>query len=487
MDGPGQVLHSRYNPAGEAERYVGNLALSAELRFLILLEPGLGYLIPPLKKRVPGARIIALHAEAPRGNAAALPDVSWDPSRPCSLREFLEEEIPDTHSRYIKVIEWRPSLNRYGEGYLKLLAEAADFIKQGDANRRTTDAFGRRWVNNFFKNLLILQRVCLPGAVSLPLVLAGAGPGLEETLPLIAARRDSLFVLGVSSSLMALEAGAVIPDMVISADGGNWARLHLFEYVRLGIRGGYPPLALCLSAALPSRCEEAPLLPISDGSLWQGLILKRLGIPFIALPQRGTVAASALDLALLLTRGNIFLTGLDFSHRDIKSHARPYALDRLQEEEASRLNPLYRQRFFRSSAIAAGGSHRIYAAWFRKQIAGWPGRIYVLGKNAAPFAENEDLPSGDLPPMEEGSPPGAESFRAPFRQFTLPERREDPLRAGLAVLRETLGKPGPAGERLRAELGPLLFPGGEEQGREAGGYYLRGSPPEELERLLRHG
>ncbi|MDR1058446.1 MAG: DUF115 domain-containing protein [Treponema sp.] len=474
MNGPGQALHSRYNPVGEAERYVESLALSPELRFLILLEPGLGYMIPPLKKRLPNARIIALHAEAPGGDAAARPDAAWDPARPGSLREFLEEQIPDTQSRYIKVIEWRPGLGRYGEGYLKLLAEAAEFIKQGDANQRTTEAFGRRWVKNFFKNLSIIRRVCLPARVSLPLVLAGAGPGLEETTPLIAARRDSLFVLAVSSSLMALKTGAVVPDMVISADGGNWALLHLFEYVRLG---AYPPLALCLSAALPSRCGEAPLLPVSDGSLWQTLILNRLGIPFITLPQRGTVAASALDLALLLTGREIFLAGLDFSHRDIRSHARPYALDRLQEEGANRLNPLYRQRFFRSSAIAAGGSHGIYAAWFKEQINKQPGRIYPLG---------DDSLSGAVPPAtgrSGGAGEAGAALRAPFRTASLPA--PDPRAAGLLALGEALEAPR-LGERLRAELGPLLFPGREEdrRGQKEG---RRGNLLEELRGILRHG
>lgn len=469
MNGSGQALHSRYNPEGEAERYVESLALSPELRFLILLEPGLGYMIPPLKKRLPGARIIALHAEAPGGSAAARPDAAWDPARPGSLREFLEKEIPDTQSRYVRVIEWRPGLGRYGEGYLKLLEEAADFIKQGDANQRTTEAFGRRWVKNFFKNLSIIRRVCLPARTSLPLALTGAGPGLEEAAPLIAAKRDSLFVLAVSSSLMALKTGAVVPDMVISADGGNWALLHLFEYVRLFGGGAYPPLALCLSAALPSRCEEAPLLPVGDGSLWQTLILNRLGIPFITLPQRGTVAASALDLALLLTGGEIFLAGLDFSHRDIRSHARPYALDRLQEEGATRLNPLYRQRFFRSSAIAAGGSHGIYAAWFKKQVDKQPGRIHSLGSAGA-------FPAA----MEAGRSGGV--FRAPFRVASLPGLPSGPAEAGLRALGDALETPR-LGEKLRAELGPLLFPHREEGQKEG----RRGDLLEELRGILRHG
>jgi hypothetical protein len=108
-------------------------------------------------------------------------------------------------------------------------------------------------------------------------------------------------------------------------------------------------------------------------------------MPFIALPQRGTVSASALDMALNLTSGDIFIAGLDLENSGIRSHARPYSLDRFIEEKAGRLNPVYSQTFKRAALLKAGGSFGIYASWFEKQLTSYPRRLYSLGKNNRVF------------------------------------------------------------------------------------------------------
>ena len=475
-----QSLHSRYNPRLEAERYIASLSLNEKMRFFILIEPGLGYMIAPLRKRVPGAKIVALHAmkqseflshpdvTAPHDGAA---EAEWFPETGISVRDFLEREIPDSEAREIRILEWRPALALYGEAYLSLIEESADYIKRADANTRTLKAFGRRWFRNFFKNLEIVKKVICPFQLPVPLVVTGAGPGLEDTLSLIRSGRESVFIMAVSSSVPALEAGNIIPDMVISTDGGYWARFHLYDLVRSrpqvsGQNGINCPLAAALSAALPSQCAEFPILPISDGSLWQTLILRELGIPFISLPQRGTVSASALDLAFALAEGDVYIAGIDLANRDIRSHSRPYSLDRFLEEKEGRLNPVYSQTYGRSSMLKTGGSYGIYASWFEKQLAAYPKRLHSLGKNNAVFglAENTviDNPSVQTKNAVESK---AGAF---FKTVTVP-LYEDPSRKALAVLEKVLKdpcaakrEPGSLSEKLSAEIGALLFPGRTE-------------------------
>lgn len=292
------------------------------------------------------------------GNGETLPDTggaaSWSPESGIDLEEFLAQAIGDQSASVIRIIEWRPSLVCYGEPYLKLLSAAADFIKRSDANFRTVKGFGRRWFRNFLKNLRLLHRFPVYEKLKIPMVITGSGPGLEESIPLITEmkQRGDLFVLAASSSVKALLCRGIIPDLVLSTDGGPWALLHLYECFRGGINTTF---AAALSAALPSQCADVPLLAISDGSFWQSLILQRLNIPHIPLPQRGTVTASAIDLALHLGSGKVFISGMDLAVRDIRTHVRPYSFDRLLTEGASRLNPLYSQSFVRSAGIAGGG------------------------------------------------------------------------------------------------------------------------------------
>jgi len=444
-------LHSKYRPEAEADRYIGALNPGHDIDYFVLVEPGMGYLIDALSRHRPASKAVVLHADTIFRESQDLhPGVpAWYPDSGSSVQEFLEREIPEGASA--RIIEWRPSLSVYGELCLELVRESAAFIKRADASRRTAGAFGARWVRNFFRNLALLRTVLLYRPLDVPVVVTGAGPSLEAALPEILAAREGVFVLASSSSLASLAAGGLVPDMVIGTDGGGWAPMHLHACFRLGAAAPPLKLACALSAALPSRCSELPILPISDGSLWQTMALKVLGIPSALVPQRGTVTASALELALSLGRGSVFLAGMDLSVDDIRSHARPYGFDHLFFARASRLRPVYSQAFARSGDIRAGGSHDVYAAWFKSRLASWQGRVFSLGGRHAVF---ENRPS--LAPFAKMGKPGCGGH---FK--TLPAGGPPAERCGRAVeaLVSALKDPKHAAA-LVGELAPLLFPSG---------------------------
>jgi hypothetical protein len=370
-------LHSRYNPQAEASRYIDALNIRGDTEYFILIEPGLGYIIPVLEEKFPNSKITALHIDKAFAETRV---PAWYGADGISAQDFLEREIPETDASRIRIIEWRPSLNLYGEEYLKLLSQAAEFIKRAEAGRRTRSVFGKKWIRNFFRNLSNLERALLYRETGLPVIVTGSGPELETALPLIRQAGEGCLILATASSVMALGQGGVTPDIVIATDGGSWALQHVYPYFRnasLGQRGiGF---AIDLFACLPSQCSNIPQLILNDGSLWRSVIVHELGLPSVIIPQKGTVAAAAVELALLLSTGNIYLAGMDLSVRDCRSHARPYGFDHLLWGRASRLSPFYSSSFTRSLKILEGGSYGIYAAWFKNRLATWPKRIYSLG------------------------------------------------------------------------------------------------------------
>jgi hypothetical protein len=401
-----KFLHSRYDPVTEAENYIKSMIprenggeKDGRVRYLILIEPGLCYGVPALRRRFPRAKIIALHASAfftrpvPGKPAAAEGTAAWSPGAGITPGEFLEREIPDTAIESVKIVEWRPALAAYGAAYRDLLAEAVRFVRRIDANARTVRGFGRRWFKNFARSLGILRRGFTIERGGAPWIVTGAGPGLEEALPLIAAmQKDGATVLAAASAAGALAAAGVTPALVISTDGGGWARLHLWETIRCG-RGAPLFIAASLYAALPCQCGDYPVLPLSDGSRWQEAVLAKMRVPHLAFPQRGTVTAAALDLALYGTSGAVFLAGMDLADDDIKTHARPYAFDRLAEESASRLAPGYSRSFARTRQTDAAAGYRVYAEWFAARVAALPGRVFPLGKNNPLFHRAPPLPA----------------------------------------------------------------------------------------------
>jgi hypothetical protein len=457
---PAARLHSRYNPQAEAERYIDALNLGGGIEYFILIEPGLGYLIPALQKRFNDSRIMVLHADSRfRENAAESPDVPvWYPDSGETVQGFLEGLIPDSGADKVRVIEWRPSLGLYGEACRFLAAETAEFIKRADASRRTAAAFGSRWVRNFFKNLSVVRRALRFRPGDAPVVITGSGPGLESALPRIRAMRAGALVLAAASSLPALAEGGVVPDMAISTDGGAWALLHLYACFR---GPGTPRLAAALTAALPSQCAALPLLALSDGSLWQNMVLAALGIPSALIPQRGTVTASALELALVISSGPVYLAGMDLAVRDIRTHARPYGFDHLWYSAASRLRPLYSRCFARSNDTRRGGSHAVYASWFKSRLAAaaWPDRIFPLGDNHAVFGAPADAA---LPRQHEadGKEPWFQETcfqETCFQETAISGSPAERAGRGAGVLIDALGDPRYA-PAITGELGPLLFP-----------------------------
>jgi hypothetical protein len=473
----GKTLHSRYDPLSEARNYIRSLNLSAEIRFFILIEPGLGYIIPVLREMFPQSALIAIHAspflaEEQRKTAPAA--AVWSPDAGLELTAFLEREVPDIDVREARIVEWRPAAAVYGEAYLELLKKTAEFIKRIDANTRTARGFGKRWFRNFFRNLRLIREIAdftdLRGR-GIPWIITGAGPSLEENTEAVRKMlADGSLLLAASSSAAALHARNIPIDLAITTDGGMWALFHLYETLRGRER---PAVAFSLTAAMPSQCRAFPLLPLSDGSFWQKLILEGLGVPHISLPQRGTVTATALDVALFLTDGRIAFTGMDLSRRDIRTHARPYAFDRLQEENSCRLAPRYSREFFRAFIMNAEGNQKIYAEWFREELARYPKRLFSLGNNNPVF----DSLKAEYPGRPEGAggsrglKPGNAGRRFSFRALPWAGKSGDPVRDGMAILLAALEKSGSA-EHIFSGLGPLLLPDGQREYNDESGRLL---------------
>jgi len=443
-------LHSRYNPQLEAQRYIDALKIDKDINCFILIEPGMGYMIPVLREKSPRGKILVLHADA---GFRTLPgafqgDAVWFPDNETGAQEFLEAGVPP--SARVRIVEWRPGLNVYGVKFLDLVRESAEFIKRLEAGRRTDAFFGKRWMRNFFRNLALFQNTLMYRKMDIPVVITGSGPSLEAILPQILALRDNIFIIAASSSLQALAVGGITPDMVISTDGGGWALTHLYSFFRpLKPKPGILALSLC--SAVPSQCSAISVLPMNDGSLWQSMALHATDIPSVLIPQRGTVTASALELALELSDGNIFLAGMDLSVCDIRSHARPNGFDHLFFGSATRLRPVYTQYFLRSGGIKSGGSLDVYAAWFKSRLASFPKRIFSLGANHEVF---DELARDGLLTGNGNKRTHAEDHFEPVNQGGILQGRA--RRAAEAVC-AALGDPQYA-QTLCAELSPLLFP-----------------------------
>ena len=360
------------------------------------------------------------------------------------VQKFLETEIPEIDAERIRIIEWRPSMNYYKESYVKLLSAAVEFIKRADAENRTAAVFGKRWVRNFFKNLNLLNQTLLYKQTDIPVIVTGSGPSLEQAVPVIKETQDNCLIIAASSSVTALSCGGVTPDIIIATDGGNWALRHIYPNYRNAAHSPIP-LAVNLTAALPSQCAATPQLIINDGSFWQSIVLHELGLPSVIIPQKGTVTAAALELALILSQTNIYLAGMDLSVSDIRTHARPYSFDSLLSDRACRFTPFYSESFTRSTLLREGGSMGIYRSWFKNQIETWPKRIFSITDSEI---FKNGIPSGEAVAKK----------RDNFNTVCVEGEPSIFCKRGASALLAAIKKQNYSGI-LKKELTPLLFPG----------------------------
>lgn len=189
-------------------------------------------------------------------------------------------------------------------------------------NRMTMVHMGSLWVRNLFDNLPALPASALFAdlGIEAPVWVAGAGPSLDGSMELLRAHRSKLVLVAADTALPALMARGLEPDFVVALESqlANLADFIPFSTAR--------SVLLCDITSHPSVVRLFPgrrlffsssfaPLPLFDRMEAGGLLPHRI-------PPLGSVGVVAVALALQLGRGEVLLSGLDFSQATDRSHAR---------------------------------------------------------------------------------------------------------------------------------------------------------------------
>lgn len=442
----GALLHSAYSPEREAERFL-EASVSSLPSTIVLLGPCLDYLAPPLRRRFPGARIAAIqYSPFFRGREVAPADASWYPDSPCSLSAFLAATIDEDSVSGVAVLEWAPASRAFPEAARAAREALRSALDRLASSAATVKASGRAWILNSCRSFLLAERLVFPRPVTSPIVVAASGPSLERSLDLLSSRRESYFLIAVSSALAACVARRLEPDLVAATDGGAWSRLHLYPLSR----GRDAPLALPLSA-LPSASlwSKVPLLLLDQGSFAESELLPFLGGGFPS-PPHGTVAGSAIKLAAALGAGPVIVAGLDLAALGDASHARPHGFDHYLGGSATRLSSLEGRAWERRAAEAArpldgqwrgSRSLAVYAAALSSDATALKGRLFRLLPSPQKIDGFSDIDARGLgEALDSGRPANGESLFAAQTAAPAPPDRLDYLSSRLKAWRETAGR-----------------------------------------------
>lgn len=391
----GKLLHSSYNPEREAEQFVAGIDTTFEPACIIIIEPALSYCTLPLRRRFPHAELCCIRL---CGDFTTYDD-SWDcvlylagttEDAVCQLAETLFGHFGEERLCALLALAW-PASER---AFVACTRAAWEAIRRAVVKSRdvlyTRSHFSRRWLRNSVRLATQVRNAAIIGSCgNTPVIVAASGPSLRSSLPYLRRHRARYLLLAVSSALLPLLHAGVVPDMVLSTDGGHWAKNHLLPLRQLRKR---PPLALAAEGACSAELfEEGDIVPlVYTGSLAEPLC-RAAGLPFMHAQRNGTVSGTALQLALALTSGSVFLCGLDLAPAIGFQHTQPNALEKYAECHDDRL----RSKETRAvAAQLASGSLAIYRDWFCTHSHEFARRAYRLSAHFPydqPLGEMQDV------------------------------------------------------------------------------------------------
>lgn len=373
----GISFHSSYDPVKEAERFLES-HLSQPPANLILLGSGLGYLDKMALQKYVHCRVLSIHTSDTYIHKAQLDDLIseryaiWTPSNSNSVEQFLSRHLSEMDLEGLEVLVW-PAGHQIDDQYAVLLQRVTAFVKQLQGSFFSLSHFGWRWINNTLKNFSIWeQQWNLPQVDTV--VVAASGPSLNTTMSLLQERRSHFYLIALPSSLAALHEHNLLPDLTVMTDGGYYAGQHL-QFLDQN-----STVAMPLIASFDPHHRH---FLFTFNSYFEQVLLKDLSI--FHLPWNGTVAANALMLANLISRGKIILAGQDFAPEGLHLHTEPHTFSPIYYEHSFRIQPFL--DFYQKNIWQSRESLAIYAQWFQNRT--WPNNIYRLFPSSVPlpFAE----------------------------------------------------------------------------------------------------
>ncbi|MFO8064311.1 MAG: 6-hydroxymethylpterin diphosphokinase MptE-like protein [Spirochaetota bacterium] len=323
-DGPGPYLHSRIDPRRDGRRRGDEV--SPKVGYLVVWGPGLFYEIEYLLERPALALVVAIEPSEGMIRAALsardiahllrnprlhlLVGTSAEASE--AARYVKSTYVPVLHGAF-RVEPARPRADEARQTTDAVRSAATGQLEDVSIQRR----FGLRWFSNAVRNLLAAESPPVHLPVRPEMVVAAAGPSLEESAALL---HGSLPVISTDTALPVLLQRGIRPVAVVSLDCQQVSYHHLLVG---GTEARDVPLAADLSSPPTVLRHVRRAVLTAGGHPFTHLVQEQLtGIISID-GSGGNVTQAAVSFATKLGARRVFLVGADLSY----PQGRPYARD----------------------------------------------------------------------------------------------------------------------------------------------------------------
>lgn len=361
----GKSIHSRYDPAAEANAYIKQQNYLQNPYLFILIGPGLGYLKTSIFELYPEANIFSIHMDKEIFDLSIKTGNNWVYDSKTSLSSKLSDFIPDFQLLETKILKWIPCTGKFPERTKKIDTIIHQFFLERKGSIFTTGGFGKIWLRNINLNIITKKRVLSVGNLDSPVIITASGPSLNDSIAILKKYRNKFVLAALSSSLTALNNAKILPDFIFHTDPGFWAKEHLKS-----IENNKIPVIMPLTSSFHSSLKN-PVILFNQCSYLENLILNNT---YIKIPSHGTVAGTAYLFFRQLTKNAIIFAGLDLCYNDLQEHVRPHSFDIIFDLKQNRLNGylniLYNKQHVTGESyksIKTNTAFSTYAGWFNDE------------------------------------------------------------------------------------------------------------------------
>lgn len=312
--------HSKYDPLKEAERFIENYKFNLpEPVLIILVEPGFSFVYKYLKNRFPESKIGII-----RLFENLIDDFKWDFQLNLqNLNNDLKTVFSDIEVLNSELLIWPSAQNLFKNEIKSIFQIYTDNLQYSKLILTTRQYFEKKWLINSVNYLVYARNYFVINNFNFPIVITASGPSLNNSLNIIKKNRSKIILFALSSSLSVLFANKIIPDAVISTDGGFFAN----EHIKILEKNTIPLIASCESYISKKILTKNPLILLDYKDGLSSELIKFLNVPVMTGERNGTVSGTALKFCKNITTGPIFFCGLDLTFTKGFQHTQPNILE----------------------------------------------------------------------------------------------------------------------------------------------------------------
>ncbi len=476
----GKCLHSRYDPAAEARRWVAEkLAKKSDVRLAIVMGMGFAYHIRALRESLPAESPIVVFEPVSEVVSAYAKEVTknidnvrlWPSPSPQDVVDAVAEVLTPTLINQVLIVAHPPSVELDPAAYQMMLSSIHSTVDQIAMSLSTGWGFGFEWIENALRNahhipdLPFLNQISpvLRKAPPAALVL-GAGPSLDQSWDMV--RQANVLKLAVDTALEPMQTREEIPHLAFLFDSQP-VNVQLVERIRA------ESINLVTSLEVHPRIFDRRWKNLFLSSCDVGILswLERRG-KFQAgtLKQGGSVVTCAFDLARQAGCSPIYFSGVDLSFTKNQVYCRFTAYERRARESQHRLFPIedamYEMKQERTERTVMGRSTQNnlynYYRWLKDEIGRTSQTVVLLNPTGllAEFLPSDGLSRIPAERFQEGfdenffrvkQPPNGTvtkeflqdalaDFRRSLETFLAPDHFSNPDKLEAALTESGLGE-----------------------------------------------